>query len=205
MPKTEVRNAIELLRSDHEKVKGLFAQFEKARDFRSKKKFAQGAITELKVHAKVEEEVFYPAVRKEIDDKFVMNEANEEHHVAKVLIAELDNIEGNNEGFEAKFTVLAENVRHHIKEEEGTMFPKVKKAHVDLDSLGMKMSQRKEELMAHGVPPTEEEDMVKSALSDRGSPAEVGAEPGERSRSMVSEGRPGSKNGPNEKGEIPHE
>jgi hemerythrin superfamily protein len=154
MPKTEVDNAIEMLKSDHKKVKDLFAQFEKAKDTRSKRKIVQKAISELKVHAIIEEEIFYPPVRKEIDDTKMMNEANEEHHVAKLLIAELDAMQGSEDQYEAKFIVLAENVRHHIKEEEKEMFPKVKKAKIDLEALGNKMSQRKEALMTQGVAPT---------------------------------------------------
>lgn len=154
MTKTEVDNAIEMLKSDHQNVKGLFAQFEKAKDTRSKRKIVREAISELKVHATIEEEIFYPSVRKEIDDAKTMNEANEEHHVAKLLIAELDAMKGSEEQYEAKFIVLAENVRHHIKEEEKEMFPKVKKAKIDLQALGNKMSQRKEALMTQGVTPT---------------------------------------------------
>jgi hemerythrin superfamily protein len=154
MPKTEVDNAIEMLKSDHKKIKDLFAQFEKAKDTRSKRKIVKQAISELKVHATIEEEIFYPPVRKEIDDTKMMNEANEEHHVAKLLIAELDAMKGSEDQYEAKFIVLAENVRHHIKEEEKEMFPKVKKAKIDLEALGNKMSQRKEALMTQGVAPT---------------------------------------------------
>ena len=154
MPKTEVDNAIEMLKSDHKKVKDLFAQFEKAKDTRSKRKIVKETISELKVHATIEEEIFYPPVRKEIDDAKMMNEANEEHHVAKLLIAELDAMKGSEGQYEAKFIVLAENVRHHIKEEEEEMFPKVKKAKIDLQALGHKMSQRKEALMTQGVAPT---------------------------------------------------
>ena len=154
MPKTEADNSIEMLKSDHQKVKGLFAQFEKAKDTRRKRKIVQEAISELKVHATIEEEIFYPPVRKEIDDAKMMNEANEEHHVAKLLIAELDAMKGSEGQYEAKFIVLAENVRHHIKEEEEEMFPKVKKAKIDLQALGNKMSQRKEALMTQGVAPT---------------------------------------------------
>ena len=83
------------------------------------------ARTELKIHAALQEELFYPAVRKPVG-KEVVNEADEEHHVAKLLIAELDRMDGSESHFDAKFTVLAENVRHHIKEEEDEMLPKAK-------------------------------------------------------------------------------
>ena len=96
------------------------------------------ALTELKVHAAIEEELFYPAVRKPVG-KEIMNEADEEHHVAKLLIAELDRMDGSESHFDAKFRVLAENVRHHIKEEEGEMLPKARKVKVDFDALAEKM------------------------------------------------------------------
>lgn len=110
--KTDDCNAISLLKKDHTKVKGLFDQFEKADSLREKRKIVAEAIVELKLHAAVEEDIFYPAVRKPIGKK-VMNEADEEHHVVKVLIAELEEMDGKEGHYDAKFTVLAENVRHH--------------------------------------------------------------------------------------------
>jgi len=106
MPKAT--NAIALLKEDHAKVKDLFDQFDKAKDSAKKKRIADQAIMELKIHATLEEEIFYPKVRQEIaDEENLMNEAQEEHHVAKVLIAELEKIDALDEVFEAKFTVLA--------------------------------------------------------------------------------------------------
>lgn len=158
MPKT---NAITLLKEDHRKVKDLFDQFEDASNASQKHKIAKEAIQELKIHAAIEEEIFYPTIRQNIEDKEnIMNEAQEEHHVAKVLIAELDALESFDETYEAKFTVLAENVRHHIKEEEGDMFPEAKDAEVDMEALGQQLMERKEELKSQGVPKTPEEEMV---------------------------------------------
>src|SRR4051794_22977651 len=108
--------AVSLLKEDHTRVKELFDQFGAAKGRAAKVKIARRAITELKVHAAIEEEIFYPAVRKPIG-KQIMNEADEEHHVAKLLIAELDVMDGSESHFDAKFKVLAENVRHHIEEE----------------------------------------------------------------------------------------
>src|SRR5262245_58675535 len=115
------QNAIELLKEDHEKVKDLFDEFEDADGNQEKLRIAKAAIQELKIHSAIEEEIFYPEVRKamEEDEENIMEEAEQEHHVAKVLIAELDQIDEMNETYEAKFIVLAENIRHHIKEEEG--------------------------------------------------------------------------------------
>src|SRR4051794_25062045 len=100
-----------------------------------------------------------------------MNEADEEHHVAKLLIAELDGMDGSESHFDAKFLVLAENVRHHIREEENEMLPKAEKAKVDFGALAAKMTRRKERLLADGVPPVSEDAMVRAARGRGDSPA----------------------------------
>lgn len=164
MEKEESMDAIELLKTDHKKVKALFDKFEDSEDAKEKYQLAKQAIEELKIHAVVEEEIFYPAVREAIEDEEnIMNEAEEEHHVAKVLIAELDQMEEADEHFEAKFIVLAENIRHHIKEEEGDMLPEAKKADLDMDELGQEMIERKEQLKAEGIPATKEQELLESA------------------------------------------
>ncbi len=133
-------NAIASLKADHKKVKGLFKKFESARDRRVKKTIVAEVLEELGIHATLEEELFYPAVRAVIKDKEgIMEEADEEHHVAKVLIAELEGMNGSESHYDAKFTVLAENVRHHIKEEEGEMLPKAQKTRIDFTALGEQM------------------------------------------------------------------
>jgi hemerythrin-like domain-containing protein len=88
---------------------------------------------ELEIHAELEEGLVYPAIRAGIDDDNLMNEANEEHHLVHVLIAELKKLDPSDETFRAKFTVLGELVKHHVKEEDGGMFPKAQKGH---DRLG---------------------------------------------------------------------
>jgi hypothetical protein len=162
--------AVALLKEDHDRVKALFDEFEAAKDRAAKKKIVREAVTELKVHAAVEEELFYPAVRKAVG-KEVMNEADEEHHVAKFLVAELDVMDGSESHFEAKFVVLAENVRHHIKEEEDEILPKAEKARVDFEALATRMRRRKEVLLAGGVPPVGEDRMVKASRGTGNSPA----------------------------------
>jgi hypothetical protein len=162
--------AASLLKEDHYRVKALFDQFEEAKSRPSKVKIVRAALTELKVHAAVEEELFYPAVRKPVG-KQIMNEADEEHHVAKLLIAELDRMDGSESHFDAKFLVLAENVRHHIKEEEDEMLPKARKVKVDFEALARKMRARKERLLAGGVPPAGEDRMVKASRGRGDSPA----------------------------------
>jgi hypothetical protein len=145
-------DAIDLLKNDHDALKDLFDRFKKAVDRRAKAKIASQALNALKVHAVLEEEIFYPAVRQRVG-KNIMNEADEEHHVAKVLIAELEEMNGRGDHFDAKFTVLAENVRHHIKEEESEMLPKAQDLDLDFVKLGQRMLQRKEELLVSGMPP----------------------------------------------------
>src|SRR4051812_45554917 len=116
------KHAVAMLIKDHDKVKELFDRFEKAKSPAAKEKIIGEALVELKIHAAVEEEIFYPAVRRQLG-RDLMNEADEEHHVARVLIAELDRDGRRDDHRDAKFTVLAESVRHHIKEEEGEMLP----------------------------------------------------------------------------------
>lgn len=162
--------AITLLKEDHDRIKRMFDKFEAANGKPAKKTIVREALEELKIHASIEEELFYPAVRRAIG-KEIMNEADEEHHVAKLLIAELDSMDGSESHFDAKFLVLAENVRHHIKEEENEMLPKAKGVKLDFDSLAEKMRRRKERLWKDGVPAVGEERMVKASRGKGDSPA----------------------------------
>jgi hypothetical protein len=155
-------HAISILKKDHERVKDLFDRFEKAEGKPAREKIIRDAVTELKVHALLEEEIFYPAVREHVGAE-LMNEADEEHHVAKVLIAELDAGVADPGHRVAKFTVLAESVRHHIREEEGEVLPKAKSADLDFVALGQKMLARKEQLLAKGIPADAEHALVAKA------------------------------------------
>jgi hemerythrin-like domain-containing protein len=146
-------NPIKLLKDDHKKVKGLFREFESAGDraYQKKQKIADEVFHELEVHSKIEEEIFYPAVRQKADreGKELVQEGIEEHHVVNVLMSELRAMDTQAENFDAKFTVLIENVEHHIEEEEGEMLPDAEKLLGDqLETLGEQMQQRKQELMA---------------------------------------------------------
>jgi hemerythrin superfamily protein len=143
-------DAIALLTADHKKVKDLFEQFEGLSDRSkvNKKKIADQICMELTVHAQVEEEIFYPAVRKPIKDDDLMDEAVVEHASAKELIAQISEMDPGDDLYDAKVKVLSEQIDHHVEEEEGEMFPKVRKSGVDLDALGQQMAARKEELMA---------------------------------------------------------
>ena len=163
------KHAISILKKDHDTVKDLFEKFEKAESSAEKERIIAKAVNELKIHAVIEEEIFYPTVRKHVGSE-IMNEADEEHHVAKVLIAELDQNRGGGDHREAKFTVLAESVRHHIKEEENEMMPKAKDLDIDFEALGQKMLDRKAELKEDGVPKDAEHAMVAQARGKGDSP-----------------------------------
>ena len=151
MPKTKTQDAVAMLKADHDKVEKAFKEFEKMdrSDTETCRQLVQSVCEDLKVHTMLEEEIFYPAVREAIEDDDLMNEAAVEHETAKMLIEQLENMEPDDPNYVATFTVLGEYVMHHVKEEEGEMFPQAKKAkEVDLDELGERMKSRKEELTA---------------------------------------------------------
>jgi hemerythrin superfamily protein len=143
-------DAVSMLTEDHKKVQKLFRDFEKAHDKEDDEacqQIAQLVCAELEVHTTLEEELFYPAAREVLgEDEELIEEAEVEHQSAKDLIAQLHAMDAADQKFAATFTVLAEYVKHHIKEEEGEIFPKVKKAKLDVDSLGQEMQVRKSEL-----------------------------------------------------------
>jgi len=163
------KHAVAILKKDHDTVKELFEKFEKTSSSAEKERIIAKALEELKLHAAIEEEIFYPAVRKHVG-KDVMNEADEEHHVAKVLIAELD-ANAAPDHRDAKFTVLAESVRHHIKEEENEMLPKARELDMDFEALGQTMLDRKKALKRTGIPEDAEHAMVAKASGKGDSPA----------------------------------
>jgi hemerythrin superfamily protein len=139
-------DAIGLLKEDHRTVEDLFARFEKARGESQKEKLASQICAELKIHAQIEEEIFYPAVREAIDDSDLMNEAEIEHASAKALIAQIENASPSDEKFDSLVTVLSEYIKHHVKEEEGEMFKKVRASELDLADLAMQLQERKSDL-----------------------------------------------------------
>lgn len=144
-------DAITLLTRDHEKVKALFEQFgnltgSEAGD-QEKTELVHKICNELTVHARIEEEIFYPAVREAIDEGDLMDEALVEHTGAKALIAQLEEMSPGDELYDAKVTVLGEQIQHHVEEEEGEMFPKANEAKVDTAALGAEMTARKSELL----------------------------------------------------------
>lgn len=163
-------DAIVILKADHEKVKGLFDRFARSETKSEKKKIAAETIMELKIHTAIEEGIFYPTVRPHME-KNIMNEADEEHHVAKLLVAELEVMDGTEEHYDAKYKVLSESVRHHIREEEKDMFPKVRVLGLDFVAIGRQLLARKKELKESGVDVFAEEEMVRAVRNRGDSPA----------------------------------
>jgi hypothetical protein len=179
MPKKPM-DAIALLKADHRKVEGLFAKFEKAKDKRVTKSLATEICTELTVHTIVEEEIFYPACQQAADEDLRL-EAYVEHDGAKVLIAEIEASDPDNEFYGAKVKVLSEQIKHHVKEEEKPgkgLFAQARKAALDLDALGEQMAARKEELLARiekdGLPAPETRSFTGHEI-ERGKPVEMAA------------------------------
>ncbi len=125
-------DGIVLLKDDHKTVEALFKQFEKGKESATpatKRKLVDQIITELTTHTFIEETIFYPAARREVPEtKDHVLESVEEHHVVVWLLSELQNLNPSDETFDAKVTVLMENVRHHVEEEEKEWFPEVRKA-----------------------------------------------------------------------------
>jgi hemerythrin superfamily protein len=144
------RDAIALLKNDHRLVERLFDQFEEAED-EQLDSIAQRVCQLLTVHAQIEEELLYPqameAFEGEEEETELVHEAEVEHASAKDLIAKIEGMTSDDEAFKATVKVLAEYVKHHVKEEEGEMFPKLKKAELDLKELGTQLAERKMQLM----------------------------------------------------------
>ena len=182
MPKKQCAtpDAIALLKADHRKVEALFAKFEKTKDMRAKKALATEICTELTVHTILEEEIFYPACKDVTEDDLRL-EAYVEHDGAKVLIAELEASDPDDEFYDAKMTVLSEQIKHHVKEEEKPgkgMFAQARKAELDLDALGETLAARKEELLAqikkNGLPKPQTRSFTGHAI-EQGQPIEQAA------------------------------
>ena len=141
------KNAVAMLREDHRKVSALFAEFEKARSERRKKEIVATLCQELTVHAQLEEEIFYPAVKAALKDGELVPEAIVEHASIKDLIAQVRDREPDGETYDARVKVMGEFVKHHVREEQNEMFPKAgKAAGLDLVELGRRLAERKLEL-----------------------------------------------------------
>lgn len=147
---TRTPNAITMLTEDHARVRKLFKQFEKSREDATdeeKSELVRQICTELKIHAQLEEELFYPACREALEEEDLLDEAEVEHASGMELIGQLEGMQPGDKLYDAKVTVLAEYVEHHVKEEEKQLFPKARKARLELDDLAEQMSERKTQLM----------------------------------------------------------
>lgn len=140
-------DATELLEQDHREVESLFEQFEGLEDNSEKSKIAARICLALTVHAQIEEELVYPAARREIDKTDLVDEAEVEHASAKQLIAEIGSMTPRDDLFDAKVKVLGEYVKHHVREEENELFPKMREAGLDFYELGRKLAARKTALL----------------------------------------------------------
>jgi len=167
----EEMDAIALLKADHRKVEDLFAKFESSKDAAKKQAIARQICMELTIHAKIEEDVFYPACEGQIDDD-LLKEAYVEHDGAKMLITEIE-AGGPDDFYEAKVKVLSEMIEHHVKEEEQRvegMFAQARKAGLDMDALGLRMAQEKarltDELEGRDLPTPETTTLKVTSLGD---------------------------------------
>ena len=164
------QDAIALLKADHRKVEDLFADFEKARGDGRKKKIAEQIGMELSIHARIEEEIFYPACEGKVEED-LLKEAYVEHDGIKVLVAEIEAGGPSDDFYDAKVKVLQEQVEHHVEEEEKRlegMFAQARKAGLDMDALGEELRQRKEALTTEyrsaGVPSPELKTMTEAQV-----------------------------------------
>ena len=141
--------AIDMLMQDHDRVERAFKEFEQLahEDAQACHALVMKVCEELKIHTTLEEEIFYPAVHDAIDDEEIMSEAAVEHETARMLIEQLENMQEDDPNYHATFKVLGEYVRHHIREEEGEMFPAARKTGIDFAALGARLRERREELM----------------------------------------------------------
>ena len=149
--KASPKDAIALLKADHAAVAELFGKYEAAKREDQKNSIARKICDELKVHATIEEEIFYPELRaakqeQEVDS--MLNEADVEHDGAKKLIAEIEASDASNDLFDAQIKVLSEYIKHHVKEEQSEIFPEARSSGLDLKEMGMRLAQRKQELKA---------------------------------------------------------
>jgi hemerythrin superfamily protein len=151
MAQNTQRDAIAVLKKDHRAMEQLFRRFERAKGSAERKRIADRIVHDLSVHAAIEEQLVYPALRQRLDGQQPqVLLALEEHHLAKVELAEIEKLDGSEERFDAKVRVLIENVRHHVKEEERDLLPAMKRAFQaqELQQLGASLEQ------ARGVAPT---------------------------------------------------
>ena len=154
-------DALQVLKADHEVVRGLFSQFKEAKESKDTTRLLelqQKIFYELDVHTSIEEEVFYPEAEKVGEEaEELVKEGVEEHHVVKVLMDEIRQLTPDDDAFVAKMTVLIENVEHHAEEEEDELFPQLRKVFGDekLATMGQLLQSAKQRRGASTIPPAE--------------------------------------------------
>ena len=146
--RSEGMNAVELLKHDHREVEEYFEEYEDLEGDAGKAELSAKICQALKVHALIEEEIFYPAARESTRDDDLLDEAVVEHAGAKRLIAEIESMKIGDDLYDAKIRVLREQIKHHVKEEEEELFPEVERSDMDLKAVGKELEDRKMELMA---------------------------------------------------------
>ena len=142
-------SVLELLEQVHREVEDWFDEYDELKEDDNRKgQLAEKICLALKVHAQIEEEIFYPQAREATKDNYLIDEALVEHATVKKLISEIEAMEVNEELYDAKMRVLGEMVKHHINEEEEELFPELEAAKMDLNAVGKEIAERKEELMS---------------------------------------------------------
>ena len=145
-------NAFALLKEDHKRVAGILEKIDATteRGVKTREELFDQLKTELDIHAEIEETIFYPVLEKHDETRDITLEGIEEHRIVKELLAELDAMAKDDEVWTAKMTVLKENVEHHVKEEEGEMFPKARKALTEdeIETLGTRLEAAKKKQKA---------------------------------------------------------
>jgi hypothetical protein len=172
-----------MLETDHRKVEMLFDQYEEMKEESGedeKRQLAQRICMELKVHTQIEEELFYPWARENLEEADLVEEAQVEHQSAKDLIAQLEGAGEIDETYDAKVKVLGEYVKHHVQEEENEMFPQLESMQDELDELGQEMTARKVELMEE-MGMTQDEDNQQAMAGER---SRAGARGSQAQRNM---------------------
>ncbi len=144
----KAQDALSLLEADHRTVEKIFDEFERTTDEAQKAELVRQACEELTIHTILEEEILYPAAKEALggEGEKKIEEAYVEHFLVKTLIEKFTKLTPQDEGFDATFQVLTENVKHHVEEEEADLFPCLRKKPLDLQELGQRIAQRKEQL-----------------------------------------------------------
>jgi hypothetical protein len=142
-------DAFEVLEQDHREVEEWFDEYDELeKDDERKMELAEKICTALKVHAQIEEEIFYPRAREATKDDELIDEAVVEHATVKSLIGEIEEMEVGEELYDAKIRVLGEMVKRHIREEEEELFPELQSSKMDLEGVGKELAKRKDELVS---------------------------------------------------------